>query len=194
MKIGAIEKLCKSARRILIINDEERGIQWLGDGYCLYPLFKLPRLNGENIFAIFDIPEDKQGKIYFEEKEKLPMSLNVEDVSDGETPITPESICISYNGKALVPIKCSVGVMMIDKRYLGVFDGDVAYYERLLPSGRPYVVAKEGMFTAGIILPEEPNEKLAELLVNTGEGLALASENRKPDDYDEPDVYDEDEE
>ena len=179
MKLGTIEKLCKSAKRILIVNDKARGIQWISDGYCMYPLLKLPKLTAENIFAIFDIPEDKQGKIYFDEREDLPESLDALDTVDNETVVNPESNAIYSSGRLLVPFKCAEGVMLIENKYLGVFDDDVTYYVRPLPSGRPYIVAKEGMFVSGIILPYDAGYQLAEWLTEIGEGVGVMLDNRK---------------
>lgn len=179
MKIGTIEKLCKSAKRILIVNDKERGIQWISDGYCMYPLLKLPRLTAENIFAIFDIPEDKQGKIYFDEREDFPIALDTYDSCDGESVISPEGNAILAGGRVLVPFKCAEGVMLIENKYLNVFDDDVTYYVRPLFSGRPYIVAKEGMFVSGIILPYEADYKLAEWLCEIGEGVSVMLDNKR---------------
>ena len=93
MKIQKIQKLCKSAKRIIIFN-AKNGVQWISDGYCIYPLFNLPRLSRENIFAMFDIPADKQGKIYFEEREGLPEGLDFGDTARGENVVTTEAYSI----------------------------------------------------------------------------------------------------
>lgn len=191
MKIGTIEKLCKSAKRISIVNDGERSIQWISDGYCMYPLFKLPKLNAENIFAIFDIPEDKQGKIQFDVRDDFPVSLNFGDVDGAEHVITPDAYSINANGITLVPFRCSLGVMLIDKKYLGVFDGEVTFYERCTSFGWPYLVAKEGMFISGVILPYTADYKLSEWLVNTGEGVDTMIRNHRGEA--DEDLFDEDE-
>ena len=169
MKIGRIENLCKSAKRITIINDKSLRIQWIGDGCCLYPLFKLPKLTAENIFAIFDIPEDKQGKIFFDEREELPAGLDFSDATDEEAVVTPEKCSIVAEGSTLIPIKCSTGVMLVDKKYLAPFEEDATFYERQRAKGGSYLVVKEGMLLAGVVLPWERTAEIGEWLVNIGE-------------------------
>ncbi|MBQ2876988.1 MAG: hypothetical protein IJE25_08255 [Clostridia bacterium] len=177
MKIQKIQSLCKSAKRITVIKDDERYIQWLGEGSCFYPLFKLPRLSAENIFAIFDIPEEKQGKIFFEERDELPRAVDFSDVSDGETIITPEGGGVIFEGRTLVIFKSSLGVITVDKKYLAPFDDEVTYYERKTASGQPYIVAKEGMFISGIVMPYNGGNKLGEWLSDIGEGIVIMADN-----------------
>lgn len=177
MKIQKIQALCKSAKRIMIVNDSKLGIQWLSDGSAIYPLFKLPRLSEENIFAMFDIPEDKQGKIYYDERDRLPVSLDFSDTSEGEQLVTLEPFGITAYGRSLEVIRGSCGAMLIDKKYLAPFDDGVQLYERVRIHGTPYIVAKEGMFIAGIILPFEARAELARWLVNTGEAMITVSDD-----------------
>ena len=175
MKIQKIQQLCKAAKRIMIINDEAHGIQWISDGYCIYPLFNLPRLTRENIFALFDIPEEKQGKIFFDERDELPTGLDFSDVADGERVVSPENYSINAHGRSLAVIKGAEGGQLFDKKYLAPFDDDAVLYERCRKYGHPYIVAKEGMFLAGVILPFEAREELAEWLVNIGEQLIVTA-------------------
>ncbi len=171
MKIQKIQSLCKSAKRIIIFNDADEGIQWISDGYCLFPLLNLPRLTEDNIYALFDIPEDKRGKIFFEEREELPKSLCFEDYFEGECAVKPEAFGIVAYGRALEIIRGAEGAILYDKKYFSVFDDDVILFERLRPAGSPYIVAKEGMFVAGVIMPFDPNITLKEWLTNVAETL-----------------------
>lgn len=46
MKLSKIAKLCVRAKRLYLYDDPERGIQWVGDGRSMYPLYRcrsLPR-------------------------------------------------------------------------------------------------------------------------------------------------------
>lgn len=176
MKIQKIQQLCKSAKRIVIYNDEELGIQWISDGYCIFPLFKLPRLTEENIYTMFDIPADKQGKIYFEQRDELPASLCFDDYFEGEVAVRSEQFGIVAYGRALEVIRGAEGATLYDKKYLSVFDDDAVFFERLRSGGSPYIVVKEGMFIAGVIMPFQPNIQLKEWLVDVSETLRYNEE------------------
>lgn len=178
MKIQKIQQLCKSAKRIIIFNDADEGIQWISDGYCIFPLLNLPRLTEDNIYTLFDIPEDKRGKIFFEEREELPSSISVDTYEKGEISVKPEQFGIYAYGQACDVFRGAEGALLVDSKYLSVFDKDVTYFERLRVGGSPYIVAKEGMFVSGVILPFEANITLKEWLVNVSESLRYNEEKQ----------------
>ena len=62
MKLSAIQQICKGAKRIELWSDSATRTQWISDGGAFYPLYNLPNLEAENVFALFDIPEKKQDK------------------------------------------------------------------------------------------------------------------------------------
>lgn len=126
---------------------------------------------------MFDIPADKQGKIYFDEREGLPGGLDFDDTARGESVVAPEAYSICAYGRTLKPFKCSQGAVLIDTKYLTPFDDDVTLYERSRASGMPYIAVKEGMLIAGIILPFEARSDLGEWLVNMGELVITSAEN-----------------
>jgi hypothetical protein len=176
MKIQKIQSLCKSAKRIIIFNDADEGIQWISDGYCLFPLLNLPRLTEDNIYALFDIPKDKRGKIFFEEREELPKSLCFEDSFEEENAVNPEQFGIYAYGQAFDVFRGAEGALLVDSKYLSAFDKDVTYFERLRRGASPYIVAKEGMFVSGVILPFEANITLKEWMTNVAESLRYNEE------------------
>lgn len=176
MKIQKIQQLCKAAKRILIINGTS-DVQWISDGYCIYPLFNLPRLSRENVFAMFDIPADKQSKIFFDERDTLPENLNFDDTVRAENVVVREPYSIYAYGRCLTPIKCSQGAVLIDTKYLAPFAEDVTLYERTKSDGAPYIAVKEGMLLAGIIIPYDVREDFGEWLVNIGEMVVTTAEN-----------------
>jgi len=85
MKINSIQQICKGAKRIELYTVEDKNVQWISDGGAFYPLYNLPQLEQENVFTMFDIPEDKQNKIRFEHKFTLPQAMCFEDRANGET-------------------------------------------------------------------------------------------------------------
>lgn len=153
MKIKQIEKILKAQKRIYIC--EARGAQWLSDGGAFYPVYNLPVLTEENIFPLFDIPEDKRDKFYLKTP-SLPTFLNFEDSDENEQMIDRGDFSILVNGRILEPLKTSRGIVFIKSRYLMPIDADegFALYERISEYGRPYIVAKRGFILQAVIYPE----------------------------------------
>ena len=182
MIINKIKELCKAAKRILITRTE--CVQWISDGYGTYPLYNVPELSRENVFAIFDIPEDKQSGFQFDERECLSDGILLSDGHDGELPLTLLSTEIKAYGVTLAVAKSKSGVIFINKRYLAPFndlENGVQLYERRTHSGKPYIAVKDGMFLYGLILPapvdmaslgEELSEigRLARIRAESGNG------------------------
>ena len=77
MKIKAIEAIIKANKTIVIIKED--GCQWLGNGSALYPLYDFPKMNQQNIFAMFDIPEDKREKYAYRESTGETLSSRFSD-------------------------------------------------------------------------------------------------------------------
>lgn len=154
MIISKIKDICKAAKRIIITRTE--CVQWISDGYSTYPLYNVPELSRENVFAIFDIPEDKQSGFQFDERECLGDGILLSDEDDGERQLTLSQIEIKAYGMTLAAIKGDSGVIFINKRYLAPFadfENGVQLYERRGRSGKPYIAVKDGMFLYGLILP-----------------------------------------
>lgn len=153
MKIKQIESILKAEKTIIVIETE--ACQWLGNGSAFYPVYNLPKLTKENIFTIFDIAEDKRDKFYFEER-ALPSGVSFEDIDDGESMLERGTMEIYANGRALEPLKTSLGVAFINTRYLKPFadaEGGFNLYERIDQSGNIYIAVKCGFILLGIISP-----------------------------------------
>ncbi len=192
MKIKQIEKILKSQKRIII--SEARGAQWLSDGVAVYPVYNLPKLTEENIFPLFDIPEEKRDKFYFKAS-SLPTFLNFEDSDENEQMIDRGDFSILVNGRILEPLKTSRGIVFIKSRYLKPIDDDEAgfvLYERISEYGRPYIVVKRGFILQAVIYPEnfiddKFVESLETLLRLSRE--ALSNEQQAEKDTDETQCF-----
>ena len=168
MKIASIQQICKSAKRIELFSAPGASVQWISDGGAFYPLYNLPEMEEENVFALFDIPEKKQEKIHFEHKYQLPEALSFADATATETPLEFGNISIYARGRILAPIKTSLGIIYINEKYLKPFsdaENGVQLYERYTPRGGVYIAVKEGFLLTGIILPYDiiTKEFVAEL-------------------------------
>ena len=152
MKIKAIEAICKQHKHITLYNTSDFG-QWISAGSAVYPLNGLPRLTEDNLFTIFDIPDEKRSKFYIESKSERPLMYEFEDASDSESLIEIYPMNI---GGILVPIVTSLGVVYIHNKYLVPFkdsERGVDLYERINDAGELYIAVKEGFMLCGLIRP-----------------------------------------
>lgn len=108
MKIKQIESILKAEKTIIV--SETSACQWLGNGAAFYPVYNLPKLTKENIFTLFDVPEDKRDKFYFEER-SLPEFINFRDDDSEEKMLERDMFSIYIQGRTLEPLKTSQGVV-----------------------------------------------------------------------------------
>lgn len=153
MKIKAIEAIIKANKTIVIIKED--GCQWLGNGSALYPLYDFPKMNQQNIFAMFDIPEDKREKYAYRESTGETLSGLLADDYPGEMQVGQVfGLSLLINGAVTRILDTSQGAMFIDQRYLKPFcDDSIELFERKGADGRTYIAVKKGFFLAGLILP-----------------------------------------
>ena len=136
MKIKNIAAICKKNKSVVLFerrNDEgDVTLQYIGDGGAVYPAIGLPMLDEESVLAIFD------------------------DIDGTEKPVEREAISIVYSGRTLKPLRTRRGLVFIESRYLSPVSDvmDVLeLYERITPSGTPYIVAKAGFLLQAVIMP-----------------------------------------
>ena len=174
MKLSKVGALCKGAKRFVIYKTWSG--QWISDGYAIYPIRELPPLQEDNVYALFDIPEDKRGKVQYEEK-NVPYGINLNDGCDDEVVVQIAPISIVYHGSIITPIKGRGGILYIDRKYLSPLGDDITLYERYYPrDDRSYIVAKRGLLLEGVILPAEiATKELAKTLKHIGELTELVA-------------------
>ena len=177
MKLSKIGALCKAYKRFVVYN-VGHGMQWISDGYAAYPLCDLPPLEEDNVFAIFDIPEDKRGKMYFDERQGVPVGMSFADAVQDEVEIKPYSIGIIWQGAIYYPCKSREGILFVDKKYLSPFEDGVVLYERWAENGTPYIAAKRGMLLEGVdVVKKSIGSNLSR------EKFASSLESERADEY-----------
>jgi len=183
MKISAIQQICKGAKRIELFSAPQSSVQWISDGGAFYPLYNLPEMEEENVFALFDIPEKKQDKISFEHKHQLPQFISFADTAKSENALEFGNISIYARGRVLRPLKTSLGIIYINEKYLRPFadaENGVQLYERYTPGGEVYIAVKEGFLLTGIILPYDiVTKEFIEELETIYKLSAVAAENKR---------------
>ena len=165
MILKAISKLCKKRKRIALYTDRRDDCQWIGDGSSLYPLYGMPELDEETVFAVLDIPEDKR-EGYVVTWEPWPQNINAGDEA-AERPLLSSPCGIVWKKMALMPARTSLGLRFYNPEYLKpLADADsFELYERETPDGQIYLAVKTGFLLRAILLPMLPEpEAIAEHL------------------------------
>ena len=160
MKIKNVAAICKRKKSIVLYNDQS-GQQYISDGFAVYPVFGLPKLNMDYVLAIFDIPEKDREK-YITRETVLPNGINISDDDYSKKAVIPIPISIAYGGVPLRPLKTTGGIVYIDGRYLSPLADmlDVLeLYERRTAEGALYIAAKAGFLLQGVIFPQNVIEE-----------------------------------
>jgi len=132
----------------------EIACQWLGDGNAAYPLMGLPYMDLENICTMFDIPEKKQDKLIMRQ-EDANSHITWGDTDPTERQLEDSMLHLRYEGRELLPLRTSAGIVFIQEKYLAPLD-DMEYmqlYERRAGDNGVYIVAKVGMVVQAVIMP-----------------------------------------
>lgn len=158
MKLKKVAALCSANKAFHLFDDVREGgeiRQWLGDGYALYLLSGLPILNEDNVCAMFDVPEKKRKKCRCKQK-PMPEAINTEDWEQGERSVSDDWPTVEYDGRIVKPLSTRDGMTFIQDKYLAPLEDIADYlrlYERVDATGQKYIVAKNGMEIAAIIMP-----------------------------------------
>lgn len=181
MKIKAIASLCKQSKSIHFYSSGESDLQWIGDGYAMYPLHNMPLLTKQNIFTIFDVPDSKRNDYTFREN-GLPEGYCYEDIDDAERMLDQEGIFITRMGTTLQPLRTVQGLVFIDTDYLkpvSDIKDTIELFERLTVSGRPYIAIKNGMLLVGIVqINDVIDGKFVDQMENLTAQCKFAYENK----------------
>lgn len=157
MKLSKIAMLCKREKSIALLNDPAlNGTQFLGTDSALYRVDGLPELDKDVIFALFDIPEDKQDEYNFR---MLGMSYqDVRDLSPTDVsahrvgfPIMCQGILLRQYSKA-IPSEISA---FLDETYLAPFTDERKPPEIYLRGGAedPIFAVKTGLILRALVFP-----------------------------------------
>ena len=148
-------------------------LQWISDGYAIFPLRDMLQLGADNVFTIFDVPEDKRGKMLFDERTEMPPGINLSDTEVGEVALKYAPLAIRYRGSVLLPYFAGSHVIFLDEKYLACFGGGVELFARKSSENKYYVVVKKGFFVEGAMLPSEVSSaELADVLAEISESVA----------------------
>lgn len=159
MKLKKVAAICAKQGASYLFDELEEGgeliRQWLGDGRSAYPLSGLPVLDEENLCAMFDITEKRRKKCVLARK-PMPDGMSVEDYAKGERELYDEWPTVEHNGYVVKPLSTNDDMLFIQNAYLSPLEDMADYlrfYERVDTNGQKYIVAKNGMEIAAVIMP-----------------------------------------
>ncbi len=178
MKNKDIAKICKRNKVIAVVTDTD-GTQWVGDGVALYPLLKMPELNEEGFYALFDI-NDKQSVGYSFKQTNLLGGTSLEDAISEENELKWIPLTISCESRELKPIITSQGLYFIDEDYIkpACSESYMKIFERYNAKGELYFAVKNGLMLVAIITPYKLNDSSAEIIKLLAQQLELAELNK----------------
>lgn len=173
MIIKKLAALCKASKELRLY-DTRGGAQWAGDSAAAYELSGIPEMGPRGLCAVMDIPPDKAADMRIEQAD-WPLSYCLDGVAE-ETPLDydPDAYIV-YEGVKLMPCTDGSSQVFIQPKYLApLMDAEtITLALRHTRGGEEYIVAKAGLFVAGVIVPLVPGKKV---LAWMGETYGLACE------------------
>ncbi len=158
MKIKSLAGLINKSKKLVLLDIENSGTQWAGDGVALYSLSGLPKMNCMECFRMMDIPEAKSADIDTRAQimpdKWAPYTLPLDD-TQGLQEILPTDEIFSYKGYALHPFSTRDGATyLIQTKYLKPLENaDGLSFWLAKPGSFRFVVAYDGLFPAALLPP-----------------------------------------
>lgn len=176
MVVKKIVQMCKKTGALSLWDDAGKGIQWIGNGFAIYPLEKMPYFTPETVCRAYDISEKQAEKIRFTHSDKMPAGLNTGDIDGAETVVEPLQMTLIHSGQMVQPYMTSRGIKFMDMKYMEPIQDEgnsyVNVYERFTESGELYFVVKSGMLLVAVIMPISV---ISQAFINTLEQVYVKS-------------------
>lgn len=158
MKIKSLAGLINKSKKLVLLDDENSGTQWAGDGVALYALSGLPKMNCMECFRMLDIPDAKAADIDTRAQlmpDKWAPYTQPLDERQGLREILPTDETFTYQGYVLHPFSTRDGATyLIQTKYLKPFENaDRISFWLASPGAARFIVAYDGLFPVAILLP-----------------------------------------
>lgn len=157
MVVKKIIQNCKKTKCIMLFEQPENDLQWIGDGYSLYPLYQMPKFDSETLCRAYDISEKQRNNIAFRHEDSLPTAFCYKDIENGEHICDPIQMSLIHDGAIVQPYLTSQGIKFLNQRYMQPCDDEgemfLEVYERFTKDGQMYFAIKSGMMLLAIIPP-----------------------------------------
>lgn len=150
MNIVKIVNVCKKAKRLDLYSRGD--MQWISDGFAIFPLLGAPKFSVDSIRATYDLPDS----VEIREHGELPRMYCFDDICASENQIFYEKIQVCPSGHDLLALRTQRGVTFIQRKYVEPVDDGapaIGIYERITEAGQLYIVIKRGLLLEAVIMP-----------------------------------------
>ena len=189
MKIKKIVDMCRREGTVKIFVDE-KGVQWLSNGYACYPLYDVPKLTEDEFYTIFDFSPKQRNETIFARTD-FPESISNHDVHPTDRHCERHSQHIPFGSRLLIPFSTVEGIKFLDSEYLAPLAGEtdkVEVFERISDNGESFFAVKVGMSLRAIIMPFNAINK--SFVENIGEIYSLCKSALINKDAEQISVFD----
>lgn len=176
MKFKKFQSLTKATNRVDVIHIEKENLQFLSNGYTVYPIHNLPTLNDEMILALFDIDDKKRDS--FSISHKNDTHLNYKDTIPDEQILVSAGFTLKFDTFESVvrPVFTEYGLYYYDPRWLAPFEGEdytlfLRFDRTTRDDPRPYIAVKAGMLLLGFVNLGNLNNKMNKFILDSREDL-----------------------
>lgn len=147
MKLKGMTALCRRGKRVTLFErrHEDGSIeQFLSDGFSVYMTGELPRLDEENVLAIFDVSAKDDWVV---QRSALPGWISTDDFDPTDEPVRLCKTGVTHDGETYRPLFCrDRGVVWTDEAFFSPIAGKEFSLFLRGRGSEQYLVAKEGMF------------------------------------------------
>lgn len=161
MILKAISQICKSYKSLRIVDGNK---QWIGVPEAIYSANGLPAgLSKAEVCSIFDIPEEKQEKMFIEQLLPAMLPVPIADGINNDAGIKKAELKVSFSNEIYEVLYTSLGIRLLNVRFLkplsdDIKEGFVNYYERISSNGEIYACISDGFSIGAVIRLDVPTE------------------------------------
>lgn len=175
MKNKEIANICKTTN--VIYKGMYDGVQWVGTGFAMYPLFDLPIMENSQLLNFFDVDKESQQKYKFAE-----LNDKITELFDNSN---TEEYEITYSGIVLLLGRSKFAVYQTEnqncvfvnpdllKPFKNISDGYSLYLRKFRVESeiQNRIVVKKGLLNIGLILPLEISNNYVDIIQNLADTL-----------------------
>lgn len=173
MKNKEIANICKTTN--VIYKGMYDGVQWVGTGFAMYPLFDLPIMENSQLLNFFDIDKGSQQKYKFAE-----LNDKITELFDNSK---SEEYEITNSGIVLLLGKSKFAVYQTEdqncvfvnpdllKPFKNISDGYSLYLRKFQVESVNRIIVKKGLLNIGLIMPLEISNNYVDIIQNLADEL-----------------------
>lgn len=153
MNIGKIGKLCERSGWLYIMDNREKGEQWISDGRSAYFVDADIEVTEENAIPLFNFNKDEKKRPRIRRGDTGTVNIySSQRVEDEE--ILDVIGSVIYGGSVMMALKSADGILFIDGRFLQpVAKSDYLEFYLRKSGNMPHIAVYENMFCSAIIMP-----------------------------------------